>query len=417
MATIKDMPNEIMHNIFSHLCCKDLTAASLVSHRFHSISLPSLYEQPDLMLHNKSPRPALLLLFLRTLLVAPRRETLAGYVRSLGVELSFGAQPTAHNAGLALVTVAASNLGFNDHPLTAQGNQIVLLLRLLPRLNDLSLLLPDVGRGTSYEYIQDALHCPTTLPIGLQNLHEFRSQCYSWCAGVTREILVGLLNLPSIRIITVSVVDHDAETEQFLAAATDAASKSLVTELNLCGSYSLLMSFKVILTIPKALARFSYFSSSCPAYFNLIAFGKALVPLQPSLEFLCIQFLDSERLSTDQQKPNDTIGTLRGWNTLHTLKIALMALLGRVVEGSLCLADLLPRGLRSLVIFGDCYWPVNDLVDQVVTVLERGEMVALRELTVAVFSWMVVPPAMEERLRRACEDAHVVFVLDPEGMM
>lgn len=149
MAIIEDMPNEILHNIVSRLGGQDLLATSLVSHSLYNIAQSLLYGKIYLYMDtgNQRDNHVLILvnydqslvsgsvpLFLRTMLLAPAREAFAHYVRTLTLDLAPPPRPTIPFSDIDLLTAAALNLGFNDHPLTEQDAQIILIFRLLPRL-------------------------------------------------------------------------------------------------------------------------------------------------------------------------------------------------------------------------------------------------------------------------------------------
>lgn len=412
MAILEEVPNEILHEIISRLCPTDLVCTSTVSRHFQSISQAPLYRNPLLRVWGKKDTP--LQLFLRTLLLSPDRQTLASYVRSLTVELEARTAPKPDSLDISLLTAAAISLGFNDHPLSAQGAQIVLLLRLLPRLNILDLWALDEGRGLGYTYFEDVLQPPLTLPLALQTIYEFRSVGTTSATGVTPMILVALMALPSIRKIVVAVTDEDIESEDFLTAAAAAAGTSRVTELHLLYGDLTHRSLGAILKIPQALTRFSYSTMVAHSYFELVEFGEALAPLRSSLQHMWIDFADTERLGDEDMDEDcyDTIGSLRGWEVLQTLDCPLMALLGRSrTAGSRRLSDMLPLGLHILRVVGDHYWTTGEVVDQVVGLLEQGGIPALQGLEV-VFTGEVLAVGMKERLSRACERSHVLLIED-----
>lgn len=424
MAVIQMMPNEILFNIFSHLCFEDLLATSLVSHTFHTLSLPPLYQEPylridDLPRCNSSagvlipqPEPGqeAVALFLRTLLLAPGRHTLARYVKGLCLDLAAERGLAIPNARTDLLRKAASNLGFDDHPLTDQGAQLVMILRLLPQLTTLELRAGDGQLGYCYEKVKASIMGPGTIPIGLQNIHLFTSVRIFEGTCVTPMILLALLRLPSIRRIAVSIGEGDSETEMFMTAAALAAGTSLVAQLEINPGDINPTSLESILKIPKSLTSFFY-SVGDFGYGkeNLKQVGQALAPLKESLEHLDLHFTDTPS-HWDYLYGVNTIGTLRGWENLRTLKLQMASLVGEL-RNKLSLANLLPLGLTSLLVHDDCYWFGSDLVDQLIGALRQGGLVALRMMTVVV-TWEYLPAEMEERLRCACREAGVELVFD-----
>lgn len=411
MATIEDMPNEILHNFLSHLGSKEFTATSLVSHRFHMPSQSALYKQPWLRIDDKYSCRVSVRLFLRTLLLAPHGKTLAGYVRMLTVDIDYEPNSTPPSPDIIPMTTAASNLGFDDHPLSEQGTQIIVLLSLLPHLTSLLLWGLRDSHTTIHNHFFDALKRRTTLPIGLQNISQFLSISDYSITAVTPEILVLILGLPAIRKITVSITNEPHEATPFIAAATTAGT-SLVTDINVWDANIAIQSLEAIMKIPKALTRFSFTCASVCQFYEIGEFGRVFMPLQRSIEYL---YLDFERLDNfggeEALRQYGRLESLRGWNALHTIDCTLMALIGGVVEDAPCLEAVLPLGLRSLVIHEDWCWTVDQMVDQLVALLERA-MIALQELKVVLWIGRGVAAATEDRLRQACHEAHVVFLLD-----
>lgn len=197
MAVSQHIPNEILLNVLSRVNPADLLATSLVSHSFRTISQSLLYKQPYLgnKVNAKSdnanhlnsygeanyldsygefPMEGPVARFLRTLLLAPRRGTLAAYVRALIVDLDPVPESAPPSPGIDILTAAALNCGFDEQHLTDQGAQIVLLLHLLPRLTFLELRVGDPPGAVCFRHLQDSLRCPETLPIALRNIHEFK---------------------------------------------------------------------------------------------------------------------------------------------------------------------------------------------------------------------------------------------------
>lgn len=300
---------------------------------------------------------------------------------------------------------AASERGLGDDSLSPQGAQLVVLLRLLPRLTSLSLVIPNRGDGTYEEHFEAALTRPLTVPIGLQNLCEFRIGGLGNI--VMYDALLALMALPSIRKITTAAVGGDVRTP--IPDGT-----STVTDLTIGSSYLSNEALEAILRVPKALTRLSYTTTGIFWYFPLYTFGRAFLPVQNTAQHLCIDLANLDPRHHDHEMPQwrkDTIGCLRGWGALHTLEIPLLALLGRFVDVKLRLGDVLPLGLRRLVVYDDWFCPAEAMVQRLVGLLECGEIAALRELKVVV-KFKAVPGEMEEALRIACEQAEVVFVME-----
>lgn len=433
MGIIQDMPNEILFKILSLLSHQDLLATSLVSHIFYTITQSPLYEKPCLYINggnrfyhtglavdnsDQSYVPGSVITFLRTLLLAPGRETLAHYVRALTIDLDVNPETTIPRPDIDMLTVAASNLGFDGLALTEQGAQIILILRLLPRLTSLR-LRDAVHEGTfGYTILEDALKFSDTIPLGLRNIHQFRCSGIWKFTGITPEMIVRLLGLPSIRKITVSTTEDNYENEAFMTAAATAAGTSPVTELSLNSSDISIKSLELVLKIPKALTNF-YYDSERPIWgINIADFGQALLPLQSSLQRLSIFFSEMGHIDDYPYANGDNIiGTLRGWKALRSLSVQLIVLLGDPDRASptASLPDLLPLGLSSLLVEDDRFWSGRVMVDQLIKVLERGEMVVLRKLTL-MLGYEGLTTDTEERLTRACRVVDVELDINKDGL-
>lgn len=213
------------------------------------------------------------------------------------------------------------------------------------------------------------------------------------------------MDLPAIRRIIISPTEEvtDEAVAHFVTATAPVAGTSPVTELTMNDGRMAIKSLEAILKIPKGLSRFTY--NTMMAEFDLLGVGRTLIPLQHSLQHLDIQFYNREAHCAEQAL-RDTIGNLRGWTSLRILDIQIMTLLGRKRDHVLYLADILPPNLLELRIQYDRYWPAGDVVQQVIGVLERGELASLRGLWV----WPCHDSRtreLEERLFEACKNANV----------
>lgn len=386
---MQNLPNEILREIFALVPCKDLLSASLVSHRILHIVQPILYEKPNVLQDYDSRDP--LPLFLRTLLHSPSRERLAGHVRSLDLDMRHLADtPPAEYA--------------------ERGAKIVRLLGLLPRLTSLDLGAPYEGRGSGYEDIEAAVRNSANLPLALRTVRKFISYERTRFTGVTTSLLATLMCLPSISEIFVSVTDvledgpvTDQEVDEFATVVAPRIGTSPVTDLTMRYGDIRSKSLAAILTLPKALIRFTYVTMMPD--FNLLGIGHALLPLQHSLQCLHLQFYDT-RGPCAEQKRRDSIGSLRGWTSLQSLQIQLMSLLGRLIDDSPALADVLPLALRVLRIDYDTSWTAGEVVQQVTGALEQGELAALREVWVYSDDESRTKK-VEDRFLHACYKANV----------
>lgn len=356
-----DLPNETFLQIFSSLSTRDLKQTALVCHRFCALALGLLYR------HIHLPRPlrpgdmSPMALLLRTLHGTPTGD------------LSH-AEPT-HTSDTRSLRV--HNEISEDYSL-AFSVQLVQLLSLLPKLESLELFpLPPWIPEAFFNCVQS----PMTLPIALQNIREFRSTTVHQEQGLSCELLIRLMALPSLRTLVV-YIDDDVEA---LAIFAGTQSTSAVTTLELTTTCIAEEILGPILRIPRALASFTYrVSHLCT--FHLNPFGEALAPVQTSLEHLVLDFrCVSHSYSTYNESP---IGTFRAWERLQTLDVSMMVLFGRGTIGSndIPLASFLPSGLRTLRIRHDDHWAAGAVAERVVVLLNsvgRGGG-GLRELAVGM---------------------------------
>lgn len=359
MATIEAMPNEILSSVLSHLGRADLVATSQVSRHFCTLSRIPLYKEPNLPLEFDEDgwRPECsdsaqecLGLFLRTLLLSPARETLAHYVQALSMDLECDIESNTRTPGTDELTAAASNLGYKDHPLTIQGAQLTLMLRLLPRLTSLDLRSNPRPR-VRYTHFQDSLMSPATLPVALRNIRVFKCIGDPYLTYITPPMLLALLKLPSIREISASVRSNLYQDEQFKSALAIAVGTSRVTKLFLARR-SVTPEFIIdVLQVPKSLTHFSCapYNTFYDREDHVHDLRQALALHKFSLAELDLDPWDTTDLDAWKCK---TIGTFPEWPVLRTLRLSLVMLLGDPdnTSSNPGLADMLPRCLRALFV-------------------------------------------------------------------
>lgn len=400
MALFKHLPHEILIEIFSLLCCIDLASTSRVSHRLRAVSEPLLYRSPSLYISDEEHVSQNFYMFLRTLLT-PGCEVLATHVRHLTLEwddLEHTPEPE-----IALFKAAASRLGITQ-PVVSGGGQAVLLLHLLPRLQILEVDPPETpdAFSTFMDMQRDVLHTQM-LPLGLQSLREYFC---CWTGGVSPRTLLALLKLPCIRTIIVRFSNEP----DFLSAMVDPDITSTVTNLRLLNSIVSSSSLACILKIPRALEQFAFFVRG----FDLLSFGNALEPLRNTLQSLTLDFqcvCSRNYMAAADEISTYPIGSLREWPVLYTVRCSMVALLGMGPQGDppRLLEYVLPATIRELEILSDQYWPPEEVVDHVVLLLERKEvMVPKLQKVVVLNNWNRDPE--RQRLKDACEAVDVELV-------
>lgn len=399
MALLKHLPHEILLEIFSLLCCIDLASTSRVSRRLRIVSEPLLYRAPSLYISDEEQLPQNFYMFLRTLLT-PGREVLATHVRSLTLEWEY--LEGTPEPEITLFAAAASRLGIAQ-PIVSGGGQAVLLLHLLPHLQVLEVDPPEtLDAFSTFMEAQHEVQHTQMLPLGLQSLREYFC---CWTGGVSPRTLLALLKLPCIRTIIVQFSDE----VDFLSAMADPDITSTVTNFRLLNSVVSSSSLAYILKIPRALEQFVF----CVRGFDLLSFGDALEPLRNTLQSLTLDFqcVCSMNYKIADEISTYPIGSLREWPVLYTVRCSMVALLGMGPQGDSprLLEHVLPVGIRELEILSDQHWLPEEVVDQVVLLLERKEVVVAKLQKVVVLTdWKRNPE--RQKLRDACEAVNVELV-------
>lgn len=401
MSSVANTPPEILHQILFCLANKDLFSTSLVSHRWHALSQPLLYNDPYLITSGDQES---IYCFVRTI-ITPGGESLASHVRSLNLYYP-SSEPEYPEVDVDIFTAAAARLGLGE-PLASEAALIVLLMHLLPCLHVLS-VIPNM-RLDELDALMQTHHTAQpvgTLPLAFRSLREFNwfSDNYS---GISSAMLFAILKLPCIRVIRVDMIDElEGPFLEFGTASTTALTgTSAITHITfqfitISSSY-----LGRILLVPRALKYLSY-HMPCQSDFSLSDLRQALQPLQHSLCHLHLQFF-----LLHDDVPIAYIGSLRDWPELRCVRCSLVTLLGvNTSNESTQLAHMLPRRLHALEIFEDCHWTAAGVVDMVVNMLDQKVacLPGLRRLAVR-YNWHLHSNQLE-RLMIACKAADVEFV-------
>lgn len=388
MSVFERLPLEISTEMLSYLPAADLLKISKLSRHMRIVSQPLLFKTPTLRSGNGTTKSSLQL-FLEVLL-SPGGEELANHVRSLHVQWD---SRFKSDSDISLLTAAASRLGLRL-PLTWEDGQLVLLFHLLPCLHDLELSPPGEGDDRFVDLIaaQTPTMRETPLPLGLRHIRRFRCTPNSIYDGVHPSMLLTLLHMPYMRELDVRLTDADTLSPADFDAAV---STSRVTHLSLTSAVIPAESLTRILRVPARLTHFTYSVSG--SEIDLADVGAALLPLKQSLQVL---HLDSYGV---RQAPDGSIGSLRDWPALHTLRGSLLELLGR--SDMVGLADVVPAGIRELEILRDRYWSVAQEKEKMLEMVRR--VTGLRVL-VADLGGRAGLRSLAS-LRGACEEAQVVL--------
>lgn len=408
MALLQNLPDELLVQILTYLFRGDLAKVSRVCRRINSITTPLLYNETWVGTCNESSID--LQLFIRTLLT-PSGQILAALVHNLHLVWSCEVMPRYHEDHTSFLNSAASMiLGFDQRQMTESG-QAILLLHLLPNLHALDVFPP----VESYEFTDFVdSHCSpmqpiTSLPMAFRSLRVF--DCF-WdtdaCSASTMTLLT-LLRLPHIQVITIPAPDgiYFTDEEALIAAAIS----STVTHLKFPFSQIEPEELLTILKTPRALTHFSFYSRGININYDFRALQTALLPLRNSLTTLVLHYRTTRTISTHIGGPSTTIGSLRDWPVLRSLKCSLLPILGLGLPGeSREIARLLPVSVRELEILDDQFWTADHALYEawVMVRQKRAMLPELRKLT--VYSRRGGEIEARERLRSACANAGVLCV-------
>lgn len=326
---------------------------------------------------------------------------------------------------IALFKAAASSLGIDDS-LESTSAQFLLLLHLLPDLHVLHIALPN-DRGVFDDLMAGltALQPVATLPIGLQSLRYFYC-CTSMdnIRGIVPELLMTIMNLPSIETILVQLIDAD-----YQKSTADALVGSSCVE-NLCFKWAPVAPslLNAMLKIPVALKSFRYSTMmttrsdfrcmgiTLQPLTDLRELGVALEPHRTSLECLHVEIATLDGGDGGTRIPMES---LRDWPALVKVRCALTTLLGKgpQTRPPVMLVDMLPAGLQELEILLDRIWSERDVVREVVVMLgqKRDRLPELR--TLVVLRGTEKSPELLVRLLHACIAAGVDLIEDESYLM
>lgn len=402
MLFLTDLPNELLGRIFSCLCNSDLARTTRVSRHFRAVVEPLLYRETYLA-SNKIHH------LLRTLLSRPSlRNHLRCYFAAHRGFSGTDFHPQTPEE-VAKFTTAAHSFKL-ELPMENAAAQLILLLYLLPNLQELNL------GGTCYEswdfqVFMDAQAYlnQDTLPIGLQSLRQFRGRGWGLNGASSPEGFVTLLMLPSIRnieerMVEDKTIDH-LDTDKF-------AGKSTVKMLKFSFGDITALSLACILKMPCALTHFSY--SYTPINHEMEINGRgievALRPLRPTLEYLELKVVGPWSGDREGGK-STTVGVFRDWPVLRTVSATMSALLGHGREKfPLRLVDVLPTVIQEFELSCRDHWKLECIEDQVINMLELKDVCGLDQLNVV----RVGPYHHGDgvRLKKSCAAAGVDYVID-----
>lgn len=395
MTTLEDLPNELFCKIFSCLGCIDLSAICLVSHRMNNIAEPLLYTAATL--DGRNLNGAGITVFLRTVLSHPSRGRCVQHLNVLWfTAVKYILDPTLDQQAASdhrLFDAEAQRVGMSGI-IWSQDRQLILLLHVLPNLRELDLHPLALNYSVLNQFLEDTVSTPSErLPASLRSLARFGGAGIG--APVTSPtLLVALLRLPSLRNIDVfmETAEDDTETDAELTALLKSATfrgKSPVTKLGIEYSNLSISHLNWILQVPTALTHFSYADDDLRRTRDdpeTTSLGTALRHLRPTLQFLHLGYIRvPEPGEGDTELYN--LGSFRDWPVLRTVKCGLEVLLGRPVQATARLVDLVPAVIQDLEITWETAklvvseWKARCMLGQAVQLLQEKEAYGLHGLT------------------------------------
>lgn len=391
MSQIAFLP-EILRHIISYLPFSDTASVARVSRQWHACSEEQLYTELRLIRPNST-----VALLLRTLLT-PGLERLATYVRSLSVDWQLVSVRPMHECDVAVLE-AAARIGLSQI-VRSIGEQVWLLLHLLPRLD--ALTMESRGYSFTIDLFIGRMHEPSDVPLAL------RSVRYISCVDIATEAMRVMFRLPRIRTLELWILDR---IKVPFPAADHQTSD--VTDLVLLLSQVDNLSVAHILQIPRALTRLTVSIGYVQHTGQLALMRVALEPVRTTVQQLKMDIVETWWY---EEAPIDSFLLLRTWPVLRRLWCPLNWLLGGwKEEAKLHLYAVLPRSLREFWVHGDHDWTRARLLPEVILLVQRKEEVVplLQKLCIEREGKYEIKQEqeieLEEQLSCVCRDSGVVL--------
>lgn len=420
MASLIAIPNELLDGILSRLTTTDLAKICLGCHHLRTIAEPFLYRKVVVGTEFRSTTHSLLLALLN-------HPMLANSVHKLSLlwvhQSHFPQYLPRHPEGpkeLARFNAAALSVGLADD-LPSPGSHVMLLLHFLPCLRVLHIRFRYPYSQLTQLLEEQAILPRPTLPIGLQSLRQFTTSYINHSSGCSPLMVLGLLALPSIRILDIflvsemeiSIADGDADDGAKLdLSSPDFVGTSSVTDLRFGRGDVSSSSLMRIIPIARMLTRFSFGERSTGRRngFNVAEFWTALQGLRETLQRLAVCFEYYHYTRGDRDATLDTIGSLRDWPVLAEIRCPVSLLLGvggRQTGMVLRLVELVPRVVREVRITAEEYWSDEETAEQVGEMVKLKNVYGLQRLALVSFPH----DGRVEEMRSVCDAASVRLVV------
>lgn len=404
MDFFQRLPSEILVNILSRLAPTDLVSVSRLTHHFHAVSHPLLFNAPSLATDGDSSS---LEQFLNQLL-SPGGESLGTLVRTLTIywEHPNDARQVRswYPDGIPLSSNSLATLCC-----TSPNMQVLLLLLRVPRLDSLNIHWS--GWWNCFDEFMRG--CCTGVPPSsfLPAFQSLRSFCCTSAVNtdlVDEQTLLILLSMPSIRSITTAFQDSYTEIPHQIPTAS-----SSVTSLRLGNSDVRPAFLTHILTISKSLCSFYYRGETSALDGSVLPFHTCLLAVHNTLQHLYLDLYLCHP-NEDEQEDEEHIQSLRDWPLLRVLWCSLKVLLWtRSITDMQKLTDVIPPGIHELCILPDNYFTVSEALQEVLNLLERKDEVVpfLQKV------WVCGTDTAQQDVLRGVGEAHgVEVVVDVEWM-
>ncbi|KAL0634417.1 hypothetical protein Q9L58_006665 [Maublancomyces gigas] len=412
MAFLEYLPDELLLQTFSYLLPTDLNSASRVSRHINNITTPLLYNEPWLITSDQDPTD--MHFFIRTLLT-PGCESLATHVRHLHLDWISEPTPPSHSDD-SLLKCAARRFGLGNRSMT-ESAQVILLLHLLPQLHTLNLFPPE--ECDEFHDFMESFTTPqpiTIFPIAFQSLRKYDCQRDISDNFLWTMMLLNLMRLPHIEFIRIPACNGLYFGD--LKALITAEASSTVTHLELTTARVTPAVLSIILKIPQRLTHFALYHCGGGMNHDFHALRSALDPLRSSLTSLVIHYQTNQTRVTHRSKPSITIGSLRDWPVLRSVKCSLLPILGKRLPGeSREIASLLPACIHELEILNDHLWTMEEAVCVALVLVGQKQSMLQGLRRLAVYSGRGGDWEMRERLSNACVQAGVENVEDVDDCL
>ncbi|KAI9879070.1 MAG: hypothetical protein M1830_009711, partial [Pleopsidium flavum] len=451
MATIANLPLELVQLILSYTQRKDLVILSCVCKSLQRLMVPLLYQEVRWTWDTAAGRNPPIHLLLRSIL---ERPTLASYIEHIEFR---GSQPPsvwtredhmelkADEWKLVTDVICAAQLPSEELWIRElkKGNAdafVALLISQLANLQSLELgfefqkdsrfvgiMLKQMlfsssptAMLSSFSRLQ-RVACCTDFATGEHACTDCEYNGRFWPIPIDFDQILALFYLPSIQSITVFMPDPDD-----FAWPSERPYTSTLTSLVLHHSEAKEETLEQLLSVTPHLKtlEYNFWCEVEPAihksqYLTCDKLSRALEHIRATIEHLVISVCFFSGVIWEVVPPcgiKGDIGSLRRFEALHSLEVPLVVLLGWSSSSTIRLADILPKNMRQLCIrddltyFWNWEWTERACLDRMLAYLVdwRTHAPNLDRIALRLESDEELPEEPRRELGAMCERAGVV---------